>query len=386
MAPFRYIPYVPESNIQVKKVSYVSICRDSFCRSAVKKGSQWCLNHACRVPLCTEPENCPLHVCRTSYCRQLKRSNTSNLCKLHRCVLCDNSADDCSQHVCMDKHCRRLRVKGSIWCELCKCLVQGCFENKRCKTHVCQKTGSFGGVCSSLSVENSLFCFEHKCGRDGCRKVATECKEHRCLHCSRLAIKGQYCRYDGCPESTCFQSRKCPQHVCNGCWNRKRCGDSSFCTLCKCRWCNAHHSCPIHKCISCKKVAYTLEESKICTDCSCEIWGCLNVGIHDKKCYIHAYRCIECEDVAVVRGVYCKKHSRCKICFHKPRLPMSSTCGRHHKAIAPVAAHYPPIVEKKRTLFDVVRLMLYEANNQLAFHKLSTDVLNTIEKFLYARP
>ena len=378
MAPLRWRPYIPEEKVQIKKVTYVSICRHSFCRSAVKKGSCWCPAHACREPSCGESEDCPQHVCRISYCRGLKRSSTSHFCKVHRCALCDKSRD-CPQHVCRESHCTNLRVKGSIWCDAHKCPINGCMENRHCKTHICQITGFYGSFCNSLSVEGSHFCFDHKCGVEGCSS-STECNEHRCLLCIKPAVKGRYCRYDACLESTCLQSRQCPLHMCNGCFGHKKYENSNFCSYCKCKWCDDHKRCVLHKCISCNKVVYTDQKTRICAGCACDF--CPNMSIYDKKCYIHAQRCMECDEIAVIRGVFCKKHGRCQLCHHKPRLPNQSTCGRHHRAVARFPQHYPPVVEKRRGLFDVIRAMLYDGSDKMAFHKLPIDVLTTIGDFV----
>lgn len=362
--------YTQENKVRVK----VS-CDYLYCNVAVKKSCRWCPKHACQVLHCTEPSNCPLHVCHVPYCRDVKRSNTSDFCKNHRCQLCDESKYDCPSHVCANTHCVRLRVEGSPWCELDKCPVKGCKEDRYCKTHVCHDKN-----CMSLKVGKSHFCAKHKCSMIGCKNESYGCVEHRCAHCSQLAVKGRYCRYDACPDATCVDSRKCAKHVCNSCWDRTRTTDSRFCSYCKCRWCDDHHSCVLHKCIACKKIVYHDEKNKLCTSCVCDVMNCFNKSLHEKKCYLHAQRCIKCDEIAVVRGVYCKRHGRCQICQHKPRLPMQATCGRHHRAVT--VELYPPVEEKKRTLKDIVLMIIRDKNQHMRFYKLPSEVLKTIEDYV----
>lgn len=111
--------------------------------------------------------------------------------------------------------------------------------------------------------------------------------------------------------------------TCNGCWvwPRSLNPDSLYCTYCRCSWCNERQSsCTTHKCVACKKNVYADKHTRLCGVCRCSVWKCPYVSLYENKCQMHVPRCMDCEEMAVVRNVYCKRHARCKMCGHKKRL------------------------------------------------------------------
>ena len=93
---------------------------------------------------------------------------------------------------------------------------------------------------------------------------------------------------------------------------------------------------------------------------------------------MHVQRCMDCDEIAVIRGVYCKTHGRCKICKHKPRLEGESTCGRHPQATAKEPWAYPSVPEKKRTFTFA---MILAVIREMFAWTMPPEILTEIEEF-----
>ena len=247
---------------------------------------------------------------------------------------------------CSTKNCNmKISISNSKYCDFCKCTFDGCSNSLKCKIHHCQY-----GDCNGFVYKSPNYCMRHKCNALNCNNDL-KCDLHVCKDINCLSFKisnGDYCLHHTCQQLDCVEYKLTCRHTCADkyCTILKE-ANSEYCIHHKCIVCEkAKYSCKEHKCVKCRYMPTNYTDMLCCYRCKCLY--CQKPSIQNKKCESHIERCIQkgCFKIATQyhlqfkKYLYCKEHSRCVMCKHKPKAHGREICHRHTNHFKTYPIHF----------------------------------------------
>lgn len=118
-------------------------------------------------------------------CHDFPPIKGSRYCQNCKCLLCDRVRKArfsyCSRHKCSVSGCDWPRGDSSRYCLEHKCMVSGCsnqseYDGFYCSSHTCLHVG-----CSQMREGYSMYCIEHKCIEPGCNSPRSFGSEYYCI-------------------------------------------------------------------------------------------------------------------------------------------------------------------------------------------------------------
>ncbi len=130
-------------------------------------------------------------------------------------------SEQASSDVCMTAFCNEPRVNNSSYCFDHKCRISGCIygilsNDEYCMLHKCSET-----FCQNRGSDGSRYCYEHNCTVSGCeseRKNNSQyCYSHKCTNyncVNKRSGYSSYCTEHKCLKSNCTYSRALNSKYC----------------------------------------------------------------------------------------------------------------------------------------------------------------------------
>lgn len=179
------------------RVCHIPGCEEESYSLQEQKNSNYCINHICRKPSCTNlckygNKYCNRHKCEIKDCINTKEEGYYKYCSWHTCKYCHNAKID------------------NQWIAVCidhKCKEENCWEDLFCIEHLCPDCEDT--KCNHVQKQCS------KCYRQ-IKSRFNECVFHRCTykHCVYGCIDREiiYCHLHKCCIAQCQDSIDCYKH------------------------------------------------------------------------------------------------------------------------------------------------------------------------------
>lgn len=251
-----------------------TICCQAYCGHTNAAFSRYCSAHKCPQASCNRNvSSCTEHVCLATDCTQFNDGTSNSYCVTHKCVSTGcMHRKPCPVHSCEITHCLANKVEGFKWCAGHKCRRDNCSALKtECRVHTC-------GTCRVPMDAGELYCLEHKCPHGvECNYGLNRCPEHNCTvnRCqNRNVERSPYCIAHKCIDRDCSLSRKCHVHLCvfRDCTLPKASVGDKFCTSHKCKKCPSRAGvCRQHRCRHCRQSPIVNGEYDLCSGCMSDL-------------------------------------------------------------------------------------------------------------------